>query len=30
VSTIVSTIQEIVRQELRAVRVADLGVVEAV
>lgn len=29
-STIVSTIQEIVRQELRAVRVADLGVVEAV
>jgi phage baseplate assembly protein gpV len=29
-STIVSTIQEIVRQELRAVRVAELGVVEAV
>jgi hypothetical protein len=30
VSTIVSTIQEIVRQELRRVRVADLGLVEAV
>jgi len=29
-STIVSTIQEIVRQELRSVRVAELGVVEAV
>jgi len=30
VSTIVSTIQQIVRQELRRVRVAELGVVEAV
>jgi hypothetical protein len=30
VSTIVNTIQEIVRQELRRVRVADLGLVEAV
>jgi len=29
-STIVSTIQEIVRQELRSLRVAELGVVEAV
>ena len=29
-STIVSTIQEIVRQELRSVRVADLGLVEEV
>ena len=29
-STIVSTIQEIVRQELRSVRVAELGLVEAV
>lgn len=29
-STIVNTIQEIVRQELRRVRVADLGLVEAV
>ena len=29
-STIVDTIQEIVRQEMRRVRVADLGVVEAV
>ena len=29
-STIVGTIQEIVRQELRRVRVAELGVVEAV
>jgi phage baseplate assembly protein gpV len=29
-STIVSTIQEIVRQELRRVRIADLGIVEAV
>jgi len=30
VSTIVGTIQEIVRHELRGIRVADLGVVEAV
>jgi phage baseplate assembly protein gpV len=30
VSTIVDTIQEIVRQEMRRVRVADLGLVEAV
>jgi phage baseplate assembly protein gpV len=29
VSTIVSTIQQIIRQELRAVRVAELGLVEA-
>ena len=29
-STIVSTIQEIIRQELRRVRVADLGIVEEV
>lgn len=29
-STIISTIQEIIRQELRSVRVAELGVVEAV
>ena len=29
-STIVSTIQEIIRQELRSVRVAELGIVEAV
>jgi len=30
VSTIVNTIQEIVRQEMRSIRVAELGIVEAV